>query len=102
MRTSNKDPPQRDDIICNLSSRYKAALGRCNQLLEYWLQSINYDFGDGLISNIAEAYRTKLSHRLRIFNLQDQDQDGLVKVIWEGSTIENIKYKITKCKSSKV
>ena len=61
-----------DNIVCNLSTRYKAALERCPHILHYLFQPVCEGFGDHLLTHVTKANWTELENGLKMFYFGDE------------------------------
>lgn len=66
-----------DGHIKNLSTRDEPLLTQTDKRVKKGFESIDQDFGEDLVDNIAKADWAKVFQRRRILNFGDQSNEGV-------------------------
>jgi len=68
---------QNNRIIRSSSTRQKAALVGANNVIKNWSQSVNENFGDDFVSNIAQADRSEIFEGIWNVNLRNESNESI-------------------------
>lgn len=64
------------DVVGDRSARDESTLMGVNDIAQDGFESIGYGAGNDLVSNVTEANRAIIFHRIRIFGFWDESDNG--------------------------